>query len=445
MQFQHLTLPNHLKLTIIHLPNARASTILALVKVGSRYETSHNNGIAHCIEHMLFKGTTNRPNSELISSEIDQYGADANAFTSKEYTGYYIKIANQFLPNAIDIVGDLLSNPLFDSVELEKEKGVILEEINMYQDMPMRHVNTIFESLILKDHPLSLDTAGSRDSVMAITDKLCKSFYNQYYSCQNTQIVVAGDFETDSIQAAVQKSFQIGNQSLQPNSVNAQVAATAAHDASLSENNNRYTHLTKDIDQYHIIIGTHGYPLGHKQRYALSIFNTLFGGSMSSRLFFELRERRGLCYYVTSDIDTYQDVGIWSIQAGVDKLRLIEALEAVIGILQETISNGVGETEIERAKKYLQGKLSIGLEESKGVANLYGISLLLEDRVRTEQEIYDFLEAVTSTDVQQVVQDILSKRNYYLAILGPDITSKQQSQITTLLHNLNQPHSSSSS
>jgi predicted Zn-dependent peptidase len=408
----------------VPINDKKSATILILIKVGSRNENEQNNGIAHFIEHMLFKGTHNRPSPIQISEEIDQLGADYNAFTSKEYTGFYIKSSSEYLSQSIDILSDMLSNSLFDNNELSKEKNVIIEEINMYNDTPMRQVGNLYEETIFENHPLAYDTAGSKGSVSNLSRDVLVDFFQHHYIAANLVVVLAGDINERESITEVEQKLKV------PNTIQHEFTRYNS-----TQTSPKVRIKYKQSDQAHFCLGVPSFPLGSSMRYALSIFNIIIGGNMSSRLFVELRERRGLCYYISSDNDAYQDTGTWVIQAGVDVNRLEESVEACLVELKKIKNDGITVNEVNKAKKYLKGRLALGLEDSKGIANLYGINLLLEGKIRLPEEILQAIDNVTIDQINSISKDILSNHKVNLAIIGP-YSAEVQSNLLNLINNI---------
>lgn len=410
MKYNKEVLENNIRVVTIPIQNVKSTTVLILVNTGSRYERLDNNGIAHFIEHMMFKGTQKRPSAVDISEEIDSLGADFNAFTSKEYTGYYIKSASDYVYQSIEILADMLINSRFDEAEWEKEKGVIIEEINMYADTPMRQIGSIYEDLIYEGHPLSYDTAGSKATVANLSRADALSFKEQWYSGDNIVVIVAGNIEHQKIINSVKQNLGIVKKLPTKQLTNIYKDTQSTPILRIAR---------KNTDQAHFCIGMRSFEIGNQQRYAMSIFNTIMGGNMSSRLFVELREKRGLCYYISSDNDTYLDTGTWVIQAGVDIERYQEALDICLALLTETKQSGFSADEVSKAKQYLRGRMALGLEDSKGIANLYGINLLLEDIIRTPDDIINAINQVTVEQVNQLAKDIINKQKVSYAIIGP--------------------------
>ncbi|MDQ3098241.1 MAG: insulinase family protein [bacterium] len=409
MEYKKTILKNGLRLISIPMKDLKSATVLVLVGTGSRYENEKNNGIAHFLEHMFFKGTEKRPNTTDISGEIDSLGADYNAFTGKEYTGYYIKSASTHLKTSIDILSDMLINSKFDTEEIEREKGVICEEINMYEDTPMRHVGDVYEALAYQGNPLGFDTAGTKEVVKSLNRDIFINYLNHFYTPNNMVVIISGDIEKYNVEELVTTSFGHMKAGEKPDfmkfkDIQDQPWISLSH---------------KRTDQAHFCLGVRSYQIGHADRYATTVFNTIMGGNMSSRLFIEVRERRGLCYYISSDNEAHLDTGSWVIQAGVDVNRIEEALKVSLEELKKIRDEDVTDKELTKAKEYLKGKLALGLEDSKGVANLYGAGELLEGRIRTPDEIIAGIEAVTKEDVKRIAKDLIRKDKLTFAVIGP--------------------------
>ncbi len=422
MEYKKTVLNNGLRLITIPMKDLKSATVLVLVGTGSRYENEKNNGIAHFLEHMFFKGTEKRPNTTDISGEIDSLGADYNAFTGKEYTGYYIKSASTHLKTSVDILSDMLINSKFDPEEIEREKGVICEEINMYEDTPMRHVGDVYEALAYQGNPLGFDTAGTKEVVRSLNRAIFVEYLRHFYTPNNMVVIISGDIERYDVGQLVTDSFGKMEKGDKPGFV------------TFKDIQDRpwITLSHKRTDQAHFCLGVRSHQIGHKDRYATTVFNTIMGGNMSSRLFIEVRERRGLCYYISSDNEAHLDTGSWVIQSGVDVNRIDEALKVSLAELTKIKNELVTDKELTKAKEYLKGKLSLGLEDSKGVANLYGAGELLENRIRTPDEIIEGIETVTKEDVQRIAKDVIKKEKLTFAVIGPYDDQTRFNEIITL-------------
>ena len=391
------------------MKSTQAVTVLVMTGVGSRYETLRLSGASHFVEHLMFKGTERRPNTLAISKELDGVGAEYNAFTGKDYTGYYIKISSDKLSLALDMLSDMLHNSVFDSEEVEREKRVIKEEIKMYEDNPMAHVEDIFEELMFgDDHPLGRNIAGTRKTVSDITRDELFAYKNKHYIPKNTVISIAGNASKD-VRKLVEKYF-----------VQTIKGKKQTFTKYISKQTSPQVHVEyKKTEQSHMILGFKGYAYKHKDLAALQLLSILLGGNMSSRLFISVRERRGLCYFIRAHTHAFQDTGFFSIQAGLDKERICEAIEVIIDELQLISQHGVQNSELMRAKKFIKGKTALGLEESSDVASWYGTQELMTNKTETPKQKLTKLFAVTSQDIQRVAKKILIKETASLAIIGP--------------------------
>src|SRR5579872_4068298 len=319
MEYQKEVLSNGLRVLIIPMPSFESATVMVMVGAGSRYETKENNGISHFLEHMAFKGTKKRPTAMDIAGLIDGIGGEFNAFTSKETTGYYIKASAANIELSLDLLSDMLQNSKLDEAEINKEKGVILEEINLYEDTPMRNIGDIYERLLYGNTPLGWDIVGEKDVIKKITRNDFTVYMNSLYSPSNMTVVVAGGVTNQSVLPLIQKYFA-SMPSFLPLEYQKQ---------SVNQSQNAVYLKKKETEQSHLALGMHTVPLEHPQRYPLAVLSAILGGGMSSRLFLEVREKRGLAYYVRSHSDHYQDVGSFVTTAGVDSSRIDDAIKVI--------------------------------------------------------------------------------------------------------------------
>ena len=402
-------LKNNLTVISKHVPEARSVTVLILVRTGSRYEEKRTNGISHFAEHMFFKGTIKRPTTLEISSLIDGIGGEFNAFTSKEYTGYYIKARAKKFDLLLDVLSDMLRNSKFDKNEIERERGVINEELRMYLDTPMKHIGDVYENLLYGDQPLGWDIIGTLKSLANIKRKDFLEFQNRYYAPGNMLVSIAGGVSHDDIISTTKKYLgKLKNKD----------TATFLP-VKFSQNKPALKLINKKTEQSHLALGFRGYPTGHKNHYKLLVLNAILGSSMSSRLFIQLREKRGLAYYVRSMPEEYHDTGSFVAQAGVATGNIEEAIKVILAEFKEISKVAVKADELKRAKEHIKGRLVLELEDSREMALMFGISQLLEGKIRTTDEIFKNIDAVTAADVQKVAQDIFKTEGLNLAIIGP--------------------------
>lgn len=391
------------------MPGVESATVMILVKSGSRYEERKTNGIAHFAEHMFFKGTKARPSTLDISSLIDGIGGEFNAFTSKEFTGYYIKAAKHHLQLCLDVVSDMLLNSLFAQEEIDRERNVIAEEIRMYLDTPMRYVPEVYDALLYGDQPLGWDTAGTFESLKNIKRDHFFKYLEDFYKPGNMLVVVSGGVEPGKTKLLIDEYMGAIKDK----------KAKSFKEVSFDQKKPQVKIHYKDSEQAHFCLGVRSYARGHKNRYKLAVLNTILGGSMSSRLFIELRERRGLAYYVKSGAEEYFDAGSLAAQAGVLPKNIDESIKIVLAEFSKLASKPPSEVELKRAKEFLKGKLVLELEDSKEVSNLFGLQELLEEKIKTPREIIEEIEKVTREDIQTVAKDIFKDQGLNLAIIGP--------------------------
>jgi predicted Zn-dependent peptidase len=338
--FERHTLDNGLRVLTSNLDHAQSVTCMVMLAAGSRYETSESNGIAHFSEHMFFKGTERRPTARDIAGEIDAIGGEFNAFTGKEYTAYYVKCAAEHRDVALDVLVDMLRNSRFDADEIEREKGVIIEEMNMYFDTPRDYIGGVYESLVYGDQPLGWDIIGRKETVRGATRETFMAYLDKWYRPKRMVLGIAGKIGDDALERAEQLFGDL------PGSETGEPEPAGKHE------NGRVEVFTKQSDQAHLILGVPSYPIEHPDRYALQMVATVLGGGMSSRLFTEVRERRGLAYYVFGVNHSYTDAGSLYSQAGVDINRIDEAVTTIAAELKTIAAEPVPADELEKARNF---------------------------------------------------------------------------------------------
>jgi predicted Zn-dependent peptidase len=410
MKYTKKILPNGLRVLLIPMPAMESATVLVMAGAGSRYETRQNSGISHFLEHMAFKGTERRPNAMAISSLIDGMGGEFNAFTGKETTGYYIKSAKSRIETSLDLLSDMLMHSKFDPAEIEKEKGVIIEEINLYEDMPARKLGDIYEQLLYGDTPMGWDIAGNKDVIRAITRDDFVKYMAELYSASNLTVVVAGGIDEDETFGLVEKYFG-GMEKFE----------TKKHDLVKDEQNGPAVLIKeKQTEQIHIALGVRTVSIASQKRYPLSLLSAILGGGMSSRLFHEVREKRGLAYYVRSSSDEYADVGSFVSTAGIDPKRVIEAVEVMVAEYAKVAQGQMRLTdeELSKAKEYLKGHLVLDLEDSRSVAGFYAHQELLEEVIENPDDVIAAIDKVTKDDVEGVGKEFFKEQTLNLALIG---------------------------
>src|SRR3989344_2283855 len=347
--FKKTKLKNGIRLITVPNKSTKAVTILILFPVGSRYETRDIGGISHFIEHMMFKGTEKRPTSLDISKELDSVGAEFNAFTSKDYTGYYIKASADKIELAYDILSDMLFHSKFDQGELDKERGVIVEEINMYEDNPLMYVDSLFEELVFGDHPLGWQIAGKRNIIKTVPRQKLVDYLHHYYQPANMILIAAGNISEPKVKTLTQKYFT--------NTGDSDFKKFPAF--SLPQDSPRVKVSFKETEQVQMCLGYPGLSYFDEDRYSLQLLSIILGGNMSSRLFVNIRERYGLCYFIRASTEHYHDAGTFVVQAGLEKARIMEAIKLIMEELKKAKDNGVTEKELQDAKDFLKGKMAL--------------------------------------------------------------------------------------
>ena len=401
--FERHTLDNGLRVLTSNLDHAQSVTCMVMLAAGSRYETPDTNGIAHFSEHMFFKGTERRPTARDIAGEIDSIGGEFNAFTGKEYTAYYVKCAAEHL----DVLGDMLQNSRFDSEEIEREKGVIVEEMNMYFDTPRDYIGGVYENLLYGDQPLGWDIIGRKETVRGATRETFMNYLDRWYKPPRMVVGIAGRIGDDAVERAEALFGDLPG------------AATDKPEPARAYQTERVRVFTKQSDQAHLVLGVPSYPIEHPDRYALQMVATVLGGGMSSRLFTEVRERRGLAYYVFGTNHSYTDAGSLYSQAGVDINRIDEAVTTIASELKKIAAERVPADELEKARSFTKGRFVLSLESPQGLI-LFGMRKeVLEGRAPDPEEVLAAVDAVTAEDVQRVAQDVISGEQLRLAVIGP--------------------------
>ncbi|HEY1317198.1 MAG TPA: pitrilysin family protein [Gaiella sp.] len=405
--FQRSTLSNGTRVLTAPMDHAQSVSCFVMFAAGSRYERREESGIAHFAEHMFFKGTERRPTARDIATEIDAIGGEFNAFTGKELTGYYVKCAAETRDVALDVLVDMLRNSRFDAGEIDREKGVIVEEMNMYADTPRSYVGNVWERHVYGDQPLGWDVIGTEETVRDATRETFLGYLDRWYLPERTVVGLGGQVGDDALERLEELVGDI------------EAGSTGTADAVvLPENGSPVRVHTKQSDQAHVVIGARSYPHGHPDRYVVQLLSTVLGGGMSSRLFTEVRERRGLAYYVFSGNQSYADAGTLGAQAGVDLTRIDEAVETIVEELRRIARESVPSEELEKARSFAKGRFVLGLE-SPHATIMFGLRReILEGRAVEPTEVLEGLDAVTEEDVERVAAEILGG-DLQLALIGP--------------------------
>jgi predicted Zn-dependent peptidase len=399
-------LGNGLRLLTESMPHVRSISVGVWLTRGSRHEPEECSGIAHFVEHMLFKGTATR-SAEDIAQAIDSIGGQLDAFTAKEYASYYIKVLDEHLPLALDILSDIVLHPAFDADDIEREKKVILEEIKMVEDTPDDLVHELFTQNLWEGHPLGRPILGTRETVEALTQAALRDYFRRVYTPGNFVISAVGNLEHDRVRELVEQAFGV------------MVASDDEMVERMPVVARQFQVRNKDLEQSHICLGTSSYSQGHKDRYVSYVLNTLLGGSMSSRLFQNVREKRGLAYAVFSGLSAYRDAGALTIYAGCAKEVVGEVIDLTVEELRQIKREAPPEGELRRAKDHLKGSLMLSLENTASRMSHLARQEIYFDRQFGLDETLRGVEEVTAADVQRVSASLFSNGALSGTVLGP--------------------------
>lgn len=410
MDYKLTTLKNGLSILIVPMSSLESATVTVWVKTGSRNEEDSKLGLSHFLEHMAFKGGKKYPSSKAVSEAIDEVGGEFNASTSKETTQYYIRIRAKLVERAFDVLSDIVLRPTLKERDIIKEKGVILEEMNLYEDTPVRRIWDLFEQLIFEGHSLGRDIIGTKESVSSLKKPDFISYRDKFYYAKNMLITVAGGVEEKDVKRLAETYF--GEVSYGDGEA---VATPPKQDGV------RVKLTTKAVEQAHFIVGFLADKLGEPNRYKDSVLDVILGSGMSSRLFTEVREKRGLAYSVRSDIERHIDAGYFAVYAGTDPKKATKALKVILDQLYglATKKYKINEKELNKAKEYLKGHLALSLEDTRGVNSFFGYEQLMLGKVRTPNEVFEKVNEVTVEDVYEAARRIFNPERANLAIIGP--------------------------
>ncbi|MCF7906772.1 insulinase family protein [Patescibacteria group bacterium] len=405
-------LANGLKLIKVPLKNTKTTTVLVLLPVGSRYEGPELYGASHFIEHLMFKGTKKRPNNLKIARVLDAIGAQFNAFTSKDHTGYWIKSAADKVETSFDLLSDMLFHSLFHSKDFQQEKGVIVEEIKMYQENPLFYIEDFFEQTLYNGHSLGRTISGRSTDVRKMKLSKLLNYKNKFYQPGQMVVAVAGQIDQKQINSLVKKYFF--PQESQKKKQNQYSAFSAP-----SNPKTKVKILRRKINQAQIALGGLGCAYHDQRLEALMLLLIILGGNMSSRLFNEVRVKRGLAYFVKADLDLYQDVGSYSIRAGVDKNKVLETLEVIATELHRVKKYGVSSSELKRAQDYFQGTMLLSLEDPSLLASWYAKQALFSLEKITPAQRIKKIKKVKAEEIQDLANHFFQKSKINLALIGP--------------------------
>jgi len=406
--YQKTTLDNGLRVITANMPHTHSVCISIFIGVGSRYETEAEAGISHFIEHLLFKGTQKRPTAREVSGAIEGVGGILNGGTDRELTVYWCKVAQPHFRLALDVLVDMLLHSKFGQQDIERERQVIIEEINMSKDSPSQRVNMLIDELLWPNHPLGRDIAGSKESVAAITRDLMLDYQRSQYQPGNSVVAIAGNIQHDDIVTAVSQA--LGNWTKQPE--------RSGYSAYKPEPAQCLQVETRDIEQAHFCLALPGLSLFHPQRFTLDLLNIILGEGMSSRLFTEIRDKLGLAYSIHSYVEHFFDSGSVTVYAGVEPKNLGTAIKAILEQLSQ-LREPVPEAELSKAKELSKGRLLLRMEDSRSVAGWVGGQEVLMERILSLDQIISIIDAITADELKQLAQELMVGSQLRLAVVGP--------------------------
>jgi len=406
--YQKTTLDNGLRVITATMAHTLSVSICIFIGVGSRYETEAQAGISHFIEHLLFKGTSKRPAAKEISEAIEGVGGILNGGTDRELSVYWCKVAQPHFLSSLEVLVDMLLNSRFDPQDIERERQVIIEEINMSMDSPQHWVNILIDKLLWPEHPLGRDVAGNKQSVAAITREMMLDYLAGQYQPSNTVVTIAGNIQHQEMVTAVSQA--LGNWTNQQ-----EFAGYSAYKEQLAQ---RLCIETRDIEQAHLCLALPGLSLLHPKRFTLDLLNVILGEGMSSRLFTEIRDRLGLAYSINSCVEHFFDSGSVTIYAGVEPRNLSTVIKAILEQLAQ-LKEIIPESELSRAKELSKGRLLLRMEDSYSVAGWMGGQEILTRRILSVDQLISIIDAITADELKQLAQELLVGTHLRMAIVGP--------------------------
>lgn len=423
LPYDKTTLPNGVRIVTSRMEGVRSASLIMAFNVGSRIEPAPIAGVAHYLEHMLFKGTERRPDPMTISQEIESVGGILNAGTGRENTSYWAKVPGTHLPLAFDVLADMLRNSTFDNEELEKERKVIFEEIRAIQDIPEDIVHDLIDQVVWGDDPVGRDVAGSEETVANIDRDTMLEFFHRNYGSDRLIIAAGGDVHHDEVVQLTEKYFGDLAVTMNPH-VNSPVTE--------KQTSKRIRLVTRDTEQAHLCIGFPAVSYYDERRYAQSTIEAILSSGMSSRLFQEIRERRGLVYSVYGYFRSHEDVGQGVIYAGTDTERVKETISAIVDELKKLRDEPVPAEELERTKTLRKGRLLMGLEDSRSVASWVGSQEATYGTIETPEELMAHIDAVTVEDVQSLANDLIKEELMSLVLIGPYTKEREYLDLLSL-------------
>lgn len=415
MKYKKIILKNGLRVITVPMRDTQTATVVVAVNVGSRYETDKEDGLSHFIEHMMFKGTQKRPTYLQISEELDSIGGMSNALTGADSTAYYVKVDAKHFSKALDVISDIFLNSKIDPSEIEKEKGPIIQEMNMIEDTPQRNIHDIFCKLLYKNNPLGRNVVGLKETVLSFKRKDFLNYINRFYSANNTIVCVSGKINEQKVIKRIKNYFS-GMEKRKKVSAKKVIDNQKKPEAKVK---------FKKTDQTHLLLGNRAYDENHKDRFALALLGIILGGNLSSRLFVEVREKKGLAYHIHTFVEAFDDCGYIGTQAGVEHKNLETTIKTIIKEYKKIAAEKVSEKELKRAKDYIKGISVMGLESSDAVAMFFIDQAAKKKKVMTPQQIFAQIDKATTDDILRVAKDIFKEKTLNLAVIGPHKNSEK--------------------
>ncbi len=422
MNYKKTTLPNGLRILTVPMKNTETVTVVIMIGVGSRYETEREAGLSHFIEHMMFKGTKKRPTTLDISETLDSIGGEFNAFTSSDRTAYYAKVDAKHINVALDVISDMFLNSKMEEAEIEREKGTIIQEINMIEDAPMMDVEIVLGNLLYKKNPLGRHVAGFKKTVSAFKRKNFIDYLNRFYVANDSVVCIAGKFNEKRTLNLAKKYFSGMKKGVKPK----------YEKVMENQKESELMIKQKNTDQTHFLLGSRAFDFNHKDRFALGLLSIILGGNMSSRLFIEVREKRGLAYHVRTSVDAFEDCGYLATQAGVNHDKLEITIETILNEYRKIATEKVGKKELQNAKDFIKGKSVMGFESSDEVAMFFVDQEAKKKKIMTLPEIFKNIDKVTENDILRVAKEIFQNKKLNLAVIGPHKDGKKLEKILKL-------------
>jgi predicted Zn-dependent peptidase len=421
MKYTKKNLKNGLRIISVPMKDSQTAIAMVLVEAGSDYEDKNNNGISHFLEHMCFKGTHNRTGDE-IKYELDSLGSESNAFTGNEYTGYYAKANYKKLDQIIDLISDIYLNPTFPEKDIDIEKGVIFEEINMYEDLPQRKVWDIWMKLLYGEQSAGRTILGPKENIKRIQQKDFKEYFQKHYVPNKTVVVIAGKINEEKIYKLICDKFDL----LKKTKITKKLKTID------DQNKAQIKIFDKKTDQTHLILGFRAFDLYSKKNKILNLASIILGQGFSSRLFTKMRDELGMCYYTRATVDNFTDHGYFAVSSGVGNGRFKEAISVIMDEFRRLRDLEISEKELQKAKDFALGKLATGLETSDDWAMFYGAQELHHEKIENPDDIIEKINKITVKDIQMVLKEIFVLEKLNLAVVGPQIIDSELKKLLVI-------------